>query len=366
MSRLDERDAYIALNSLSLVGAVNFRNMLTVFGSAEAVFGADAETLRRIQVVGPKTAEQIVSCKPGDASAREKKLAKKEGVEIITTLDEAYPKNLLASHPPPPVLYVAGDLIKEDAIAMAVVGTRNPSPYGKIMGENFSATLSKRGFCIVSGLARGIDTTAHQSALRAGGRTIAVVGTGLDLCYPPENRELVQKIKSHGAVVSQFPFGTEPDRQNFPVRNRIISGLALGVLVVEAGEKSGTMITAYGALDEGREVFAIPGRADSPKSVGCHKLIQRGAKLVVSPDDVVAEFPPEIQAVVRRPESAEENNIGKNAEAIVELLKGEERHIDFLIGELKLPSSVLLGLLLELELKGFVRQLPGKYFAALR
>jgi DNA processing protein len=215
-------------------------------------------------------------------------------------------------------------------------------------------------------MARGIDTTAHQAAIKAGGRTVAVLGTGSDICYPPENRELMQKIKSHGAVVTQFPFGTEPDRQNFPVRNRIISGLSLGVLVVEAGDKSGTLITAYGALDEGREVFAIPGRADSSKSIGCHKLIQKGAKLVMSPDDIIAEFPPEIQEFVRRAEPVVEHRLGKDAENLVALLKENERHIDFIIGELNLPSSVVLGILLDLELKGVVRQLPGKYFAALR
>jgi DNA processing protein len=364
--RLDEVDAYIALNSLSLIGPNNFHNLVARFGSCANAFGVNAESLRSVSGIGPKSAEQIAACKPEDVAQRERKLAKKENVRILTIMDDDYPKNLKASHPPPPVLYVAGELREEDAIAIAVVGTRAPTPYGKIMGENFSATLAKRGFTIVSGLARGIDSTAHRSAMDAGGRTIAVVGTGLDSCYPPENRELVKKIIKQGAVVSQFPFGTEPDRQNFPIRNRIISGLSLGVLVVEAGDKSGTLITAYGALEEGREVFAIPGRADSSKSIGCHKLIQKGAKLVMSPDDVVSEFPPEIQALVVRPESVAPTGLSGQAGDLVALLHGQERHIDFIIGELKLPSSVVLGILLELELKGVIRQLPGKYFAVLR
>lgn len=364
--RPNEADAFLALNSLPLIGPNNFHNLLAMFGSCAGVFEADVERLKNVAGVGPKTAEQIIACKPPERAKQERKLAKRENVKIITLLDENYPKALRVSHPPPPVLYVAGELREEDAIAVAVVGTRTPTPYGKIMGENFSATLARRGFAIVSGLARGIDSTAHRAAIEAGGRTIAVVGTGLDGCYPPENGDLMRKITKHGAVVSQFPFGTEPDRQNFPIRNRTISGLSLGVLVVEAGDKSGTLITAYGALEEGREVFAIPGRADSSKSIGCHKLIQKGAKLVISPDDVVSEFPPEIQALVKRPESAVKPELSKEAGDLLSLLRETEKHVDFLIGELKLPSSVVLGILLELELKGIVRQLPGKYFALLR
>jgi DNA processing protein len=363
--KLAEHEAYIALNSLSLLGPNNFHNLLARFGSAAEVFNAGLDSLKSVSGIGPKSAEQILSCKPETAAQKERKIAEKEKVRIITTLDPEYPKNLIAAHPPPPVLYVGGDFKDEDRIAIAIVGTRSPTPYGKIMGENFSATLARRGFTIVSGLARGIDTSAHRAAINAGGRTFAIIGTGLDKCYPPENRDLVEKIRQNGAVISQFPFGTEPDRQNFPIRNRIISGLSLGVLVVEAGDKSGTMITAYGALDEGREVFAVPGRADSSKSVGCHKLIQKGAKLVTSPDDVISEFSPEIQELVQNPSKGVAKKLGESALGVISLLEGSEKHIDFLIGELKLPPSVVLGLLLELELKGLVRQLPGKFFAKL-
>lgn len=361
--KMDETAAYIALNALSSIGPNNFHHLLARFGSAAAVFKADKSALTAVEGVGPKTAEQILQSTPEKTAAAEQKRAEKEGMEILTTFDERYPKNLKACHNPPPALYVAGTLGEADRLAIAVVGTRSPTPYGKIMGENFSATLAKRGFTIVSGLARGIDTAAHRTAIEAGGRTIAVVGCGLDICYPPENRDLFAKIRGHGAVVSQFPFGTEPEKWNFPIRNRIISALSIGVLVIEAGDKSGTLITAYGALDEGREVFAIPGRADSPKSVGCHRLIQKGAKLVTSPDDVIAEFPPEVQALTQKPADPARYALTSPAQSIVALLGEGERHVDFIIGETKLPPSVALGLLLELELKGVIRQLPGKLFA---
>ena len=282
-------------------------------------------------------------------------------------MDDAYPGNLKMAHTPPPVLYIAGEIRREDALAIAVIGTRSPSPYGRIAVENFTAMLAKRGLAIVSGMARGIDTMAHRAALAAGGRTIAVLGSGLDRCYPPENSELFKQIAASGAVISQFPFGAEPDKRNFPMRNRIISGLSLGVLVIEAGEKSGTMSTAYGALDEGREVYALPGRIDSPKSAGCNRLIQKGAKLVISPDDVVNEFPPEVQAALTAPSAGTaEEPLPPDAARIVALLGNGERHVDFLVEGIGLPSGVVLGILLELELHGTVRQLPGKLFALLK
>jgi DNA processing protein len=361
----DETGAYIALNALPAIGPNNFYNLLARFGSAAAAFGAGKDALTAVDGIGPKTAGQILQCKPEETAARELKTAERLKIDILTVFDERYPKNLKSSHNPPPVLYVAGTITDADRLALAVVGTRSPTPYGRIMGENFSATLAKRGLTIVSGLARGIDTIAHRAAIDAGGRTIGVTGCGLDICYPPENQDIFTKIRSHGAVVSQFPFGAEPEKRNFPIRNRIISSLSIGVLVIEAGDKSGTLITAYGALEEGREVFAIPGRVDSPKSIGCHRLIQKGAKLVTSPDDVVAEFPPEVQALTQKPETKKGMDLSADARAIMSLLNEGERHIDFLIGESKLPPSVALGILLELELKGAVRQLPGKFFAQL-
>lgn len=364
--KISEADARLALNALSSIGPANFHHLLNRFGSAADALAASAAALEETPGIGPKAAAQIVACDGARTAARERAIAEKEGVAIVTLLDDGYPNNLKMAHTPPPALYIAGEIRREDALAIAVIGTRSPSPYGRIAAENFTAVLAKRGLTIVSGMARGIDTMAHRAALAAGGRTIAVLGSGLDRCYPPENKDIFKQIAKSGAVISQFPFGAEPDKRNFPIRNRIISGLSLGVLVIEAGEKSGTMGTAYGALDEGREVFAVPGRIDSPKSIGCNRLLQKGAKLVISPDDVVGEFPPEVRAALAASGAdGAHAPLSPDAERIVALLKNGERHVDHLVEGSGMPSGVVLGILLEMELRGTVRQLPGKLFALL-
>lgn len=364
--KISEADARIALNTLSNIGPANFSNLLARFGSAEAALKAPAAELEETPGIGPKAAAQIAACDGPKTASRERAAAEREGMAIATLLDGGYPNNLKMAHTPPPALYIAGEIRAEDALAVAVIGTRSPSPYGRITVENFTAMLATRGLTIVSGMARGIDTMAHRAALAAGGRTIAVLGSGLDRCYPPENKDIFRQIAKAGAVVSQFSFGTEPDKRNFPMRNRVISGLSLGVLVIEAGEKSGTMSTAYGALDEGREVFAVPGRIDSPKSIGCNQLLQKGAKLVISPDDVVNEFPPAVQAALANPAAEKAHApFSPDAGRITALLNNGERHVDYLVEGSGLPSGVVLGILLELELRGTVRQLPGKLFALL-
>lgn len=364
--KISEADARIALNALSNIGPVNFQHLLNRFGSAADALAAPSAALEETPGIGPKAAAQIAACDGAKTASRERAIAEKAGVSIATMMDDSYPANLKLAHTPPPVLYIAGEIRREDALAIAVIGTRGPSPYGRIAAENFTAMLARRGLTIVSGMARGIDTMAHRAALEAGGRTIAVLGSGLDRCYPPENGELFKQIARSGAVISQFPFGAEPDKRNFPIRNRIISGLSLGVLVIEAGEKSGTMGTAYGALDEGREVFAVPGRIDSPKSIGCNRLLQKGAKLVISPDDVVNEFPPEVRAALAAPGAEEPRApLSPDAGRIAELLRNGERHVDYLVEGSGMPSGVVLGILLEMELRGTVRQLPGKLFALL-
>ncbi|GMT41897.1 MAG: DNA polymerase [bacterium] len=363
---LNEPDAYIALNSLTGIGVANFGNLLGRFGYAANVFKMAVSSLREVKGIGPITADQITSCRPQKTADAEKRKAQKLKVRIITALDEGYPQNLKTLHASPPLLYVAGEIMETDAIAVGVVGTRRPTAYGRISTENLSAMLAAMGFTIVSGLARGVDSFAHRAALEAGGRTIAVLGCGLDLCYPPENRGLSEKIRENGAVVSQFCFGTEPEKRNFPVRNRVISGLSLGVLVTEAGTKSGALITAYAALDEGREVFAIPGRIDYAQSVGTNGLIQKGAKLVKNLEDIVEEFPVEVVSYLSLSEESEQHALSGDEVKLLALLAEDERHIDHLINGSGLPSGVVLGILLELEIKGVVRQLPGKLFAKLK
>lgn len=363
---LKEQDAYIALNSLTGIGVNNFYNLLARFGCAEQVFKAGGSGLREVNGIGPKTAEQINSCRPQKTADAERKKAQKMKAHILTALDEDYPENLNKLHTSPPLLYVAGEIKKEDATAIAVVGSRRPTPYGRISTENLSATLASAGFTIVSGGARGVDSFAHRTAMEAGGRTIAVLGSSLDCCYPPENFKLFASIRECGAVVSQFCFGTKPERHNFPIRNRIISGLSLGTLVTEAGQKSGALITAYAALDEGREVFAIPGRIDSPMSVGTNTLIQKGAKLVTKPEEIIEEFPPEIIASLSAIEKKAKAELTDDQLKLLSLLEENEQHIDYLINQSGMPSGVVLGILLEMEIKGVVRQLPGKLYARLR
>lgn len=363
---LKEQDAYIALNSLAGIGVNNFHNLLAKFGSAAQVFKVGGSGLRGVDGIGPTAAEQVNSCRPQKTADAERKKAQKMKVRIITATDEDYPTNLKKLHVSPPLLYVAGEIKKEDAISIAVVGSRRLTPYGRIFTENLSATLAASGFTIVSGGARGVDTFAHRTAMEAGGRTIAVLGNGLDCCYPPENRKLFASISERGALVSQFCFGTRPERHNFPIRNRIISGLSLGTLVTEAGQKSGALITAYAALDEGREVFAIPGRIDSPMSVGTNTLIQKGAKLVTKPEEVIEEFPPEVIARLSIAEKKAKAELTDDQQKLLSLLEESERHIDYLTNKSGLPSGVVLGILLEMEIKGVVRQLPGKLFARLR
>ena len=365
---LSETDARIALNSLSGIGVNNFHNLIKSLGSVVSVFGSSSARLREVDGIGPKTAEQIKSCSPQKRADSEKKIADKKKIRITTLLDEDYPANLKTLFVSPPVLYIAGEITDEDTLALGIVGTRKATPYGRILTEDLTATLAARGLAIVSGMARGIDTFAHHAALNAGGRTIAVLGSGLDNCYPPENRRLFEKIPENGAVVSQFAFGTDPEKRNFPVRNRIISGLSLGLLVIEAGEKSGALISAYASLEEGRELFALPGRADSPQSAGTNRLIQKGAKLVTCADDVIEEFIPSIRELLSKNDAgkSEKANLSGDEEKLLSLLTESEKHVDYLIENSGFASGIVLGILLELEIKGAVRQLPGKLFAKLR
>jgi len=318
--------------------------------------------------IGVKTAKQIASSKPQEIADNQKRQADKHNAQIVTLLSDNYPHNLKLLFKSPPLLNVAGEILEEDRLAVGVVGSRKPTPYGRIATERLTSSLASKGFTIVSGFARGIDTISHNTALQSGGRTIAVLGGGIDRLYPPENRDIFKEVIKNGAVVSQFPFGAEPHRMNFPIRNRVIGGLSIALAVIEAGEKSGALITAYASLEEGRDVFAVPGRIDSPMSVGTNRLIQKGAKLMASADDLIEELPEAVRLLLNREPAKKDftdktSPAKKDENALLELLDGEEKHIDYLIEKSALSSGIVLGLLLELELKGRVRQLPGKLFA---
>ena len=268
------------------------------------------------------------------------------------------------------MLYIWGTLRYEDNLAVAVVGSRKPSPYGQLAAQRLSTELAQYGFTVVSGLARGVDSLAHQGALQAGGRTIAVLGSGINVVYPPEHRRLYEAIRDQGAVVSEFPFDTKPDRWNFPRRNRIISGLTLGTLVVEASDQSGSLHTARHALEQGREVFAVPGRIDAPSSRGTNNLIKRGAKLVEGIDDMLEEFPEAVRLAVRQRSTASvptdaapmPTDLTPDEVRLLGLVPFEETHIEAIIHASQLPAQAVASILLTLELRGLVRQFPGKFF----
>ena len=267
------------------------------------------------------------------------------------------------------MLYVRGELQPRDKFAIAVVGSRRPSRYGRVMAGRFGAELAERGFTVVSGMARGVDGLAHQGALGAGGRTIAVLGCGVNRVYPPEHRRLYEEICAQGAVLSEFGFDTKPDRWNFPRRNRIISGLTLGVVVVEASERSGSLHTAHHAIEQGREVFAVPGRIDVESSRGTHRLIQGGAKLVTGVGDILDELPEAVRTsalqYAGRQAPVEESmpDLSPQEAQVLGLLGAEEKHIEAVIEASRLPAHLVASILATLELQGAARQFPGKFFA---
>jgi len=269
---MNEREALIALNMVSDIGSIRLRKLLDFFGKPQNILNASEECLQKVAGIGPAISHNI-SHFDKDKLNKELTLAKKCNVEIICSADEEYPENLKNITDPPIVLYVKGELLPLDKLSIAIVGSRNASLYGLSCTSKFARALSECGFTIVSGLARGIDTCAHKSALDASGRTIAVIGSGLSHIYPPENKELAERISCNGAVISEFPFGMEPLKQNFPRRNRVISGLSLGIFVAEAACNSGALITADFALEQNREVFALPGKTDSGTSSGTNALI---------------------------------------------------------------------------------------------
>ena len=362
---MDSRTAYIALNLMEEIGPVGVRALSIALGSPEAIFEAAPDDLARAEGVGPAQIKALLRQRGRVDPARELERARRAGADIVTPADAAYPRPLLGLHDPPLALYVKGTLAPEDKRALAVVGSRHTTVYGRETAERLAFHLAKAGFTVVSGLARGIDTAAHRGALQGGGRTLAVLGGALDCLYPPENAELAEQAAGRGAVLSEFPMGRQPDRTTFPMRNRIVSGLSMGVLVVEAGLNSGALITAGDALEQGRTVFAVPGRVDSPASRGAHRLIRDGARLVESVDDILEEFefliPPGAGhgAPARPPLSPDE-------QAVVDALAEEERDLDALTRAVGLPAAAVSALVLGLEMKRVVRMLPGRRAALVR
>ena len=350
---VDEKAYWIALNKVSGIGAVRMAALLAHCGSAEAAWRASIHDLKHAGL-DRRSLENLLQARRQMDVEAEWERVHKAGVHVITLFDDDYPANLAQVDNPPPLLYVRGALQPNDAWAIAIVGTRRASVYGREVAHNLSRDLAANGITVVSGLALGVDTVAHKSAVENGGRTIAVLGSSVDQIYPPENRGLAQSIIENGALVSEYPLGTRPDAGNFPPRNRIISGLSRGVVIVEAGERSGALITAKFAAEQGRDVFAVPGSILHPGSAGCNMLIQQGAIPLLNVSDILSHLNLE---QIRNQQAARAAIPADPQEAdLLRHLNQEPLHLDDIVRQSTLPAPQVAGLLTVMELKGLVRQ----------
>lgn len=359
----DQRRYWVGFNRVIGIGPVRLKALLEAFGDAETAWHASTEDLR--------AAGLDQRCLRGLLEARDTldlddELARIErlGYRLLTWEEADYPERLREIPAPPPVLYLWGDLRPQDRWAAAVVGTRRPTAYGTAVARDLAAVLAASGVTVVSGLARGIDIIAHQSALEAGGRTLAVLGSGLDRLYPPEHRHLAERIAGGGAVLSDYPLGTAPEAGNFPPRNRIISGLALAVVIVEAGEGSGALITADFAGEQGREVFAVPGSIYSRASRGTNRLIRSGARPLVAFEDVLEAL--NLDVVIRQEEVSQALPEDETEAKILAALSSEPVHVDELQARCGLPAAQISASLAMLELKGRARQVGGMHYVRAR
>ncbi|MFW5936543.1 MAG: DNA-processing protein DprA [Desulfosalsimonas sp.] len=364
--------AWIALRQASGIGPLIYKRLIDRFGSPEKVLSASRADLLGVAGMTEKSARSVIRAGASDWPQQEIACCRESGYRIITLHDAQYPYRLARIPDPPPYLYAFGQEIPAEP-AVAIVGTRNCTRYGISMAHRLSADLAALGVVIVSGMARGVDSAAHRGALDAGGKTVAVLGSGLSVIYPPENRGLYSDIAKNGTVISELPVKELPNTYNFPARNRIISGMSLGTVVVEAAKKSGSLITARLAAEQGREVFAVPGNIQSYKSTGTHALLKQGARLVEGAEDVIEELAPLlVTGFASRQETAPAARETEKAAAdltpaekrIYDALDSYPAHIDELAQRLKTDAGSLLADLLNLELKGMAVQMPGKYFIA--
>lgn len=359
---------WLALNRIEGLGCASAKKLVEHFGAPKGAFAASERELGEIAGLDQRVFRGLLTFSDWANVKRELSKLGDARVALVPLTDAAYPPRLRQIPDPPPFLYVKGGIRTQDQAAVAVVGTRSASPYGLKIARELCRGLGSLGFTIVSGLARGIDGEAHKTTLDAGARTLAVLGSGVDVIYPGEHTELYQRISGAGAILSELPMGTRPLAHHFPARNRIISGLSLGVVVVEATEKSGSLITARLAMDQGREVFAVPGQAGASRSRGTHRLIREGAKLVETIEDILEEIAPQLRSSGRSPGQDRRENLpaelGAEAGKLLDLIQLAPLQIDELIDATGLSSARVSEILLNLEIGGFVRQLPGKRFFA--
>ncbi len=365
---MNEQEYIIALNLVKGLRNIRIIELLKHFSNVSQIFKTSVNTLSRVTAMGPSLARQIHSVIETEEFSEELRWIDRSKTQIITIIDELYPEPLKQIYDPPVVLYTRGDVRVLQRISVAIVGCRRASCYGLRQAERIAGELSLKGICVVSGMARGIDTAAHKGALAHQGKTVAVLGSGLNQIYPAENKSLFEEIAQSGAVISEFPLAMPPQKENFPKRNRIISGLSRAVVVVEAARRSGSLITANLALEQNRDVCAVPGAANSMNAQGTNKLIKEGAKLVENADDILEEL--NIPADVQKPDNIKTGfvaegrrpDINEAGKKLLEFLTHKPLHIDLLVKRSELGSTCVYKNLLELQLKGLVREIEGKMF----
>lgn len=360
---MDDKAYWVGFNLVRGIGAVRLKNLLDHFGNLETAWNSPPEGLISAGLPGRVVENFIVIRKQVNLDTIMAK-AESTGVKILTWNDDTYPRRLKEIAQPPPVLFVRGSINVEDDWAVSVVGTRRVTPYGRQVAGEIAKFLAQNGVTLVSGLARGVDAIAHQSALQAGGRTIAVLGSGVDVIYPPEHRKLADEIIRQGAVISDYPLGTQPESTNFPPRNRIIAGLSLATIVVEAGETSGALITAEFAAEQGRDVFAVPGSILAPQSEGTNKLIEDGARPLVRMTEILDVL--KLEQIPEKQMTRKTISTSPEEKKLLDQLSQEPRHIDEICQHSGLPIQTVSATLTMMELKGLVTQVGGMNYVAAR
>lgn len=359
----DSRLYWVGFNLVKGIGAVRLRGLLSYFGNVATAWRASSPELRAAGLA-PRFVEALVQVRSSGALEKVWERIRSLGVQVLTWEDEAYPRRLREIDQPPPVLYVLGSLIPEDEWAVAIVGTRRITAYGRQVTEEIASTLARNGITIVSGLARGVDAIAHKATLMAGGRTLAVLGSGVDHIYPPEHRQLAERIVENGALISDYPPGTLPEGVNFPPRNRIISGLSLAVIVTEAGDRSGALITAEFAAEQGRELFAVPGSITALQSLGCNRLIQQGARPLLDAKEVMEAL--DLVSISQQRSARQVIPTDEVEARLLNIIGREPMHVDEIRARLEIPIEKVSATLALMELKGMVRQVGGMHYVAIR
>lgn len=358
---MDDKKYWVGFNLIKGIGAVRMQGLVAHFGDLESAWGADPLSLAE-SGLGAKVVERVLAARQKVDLDQVWEKIQSQGIKILTWQDSEYPAKLKEIDQPPPVLYVRGEYLTDDLFAVAIVGTRRITPYGRQVTEELASFLASNGITVVSGLARGVDAVAHQSALKAGGRTLGVLGSGVDVIYPPEHAKLAEQMMERGAIISDYAPGTPPDSSNFPPRNRIISGLSLAVVVIEAGETSGALITAEFAAEQGREIFAVPGGIFAPQSKGANRLIQNGAQPLLKMDDIMQAL--DFTRIGEYKSARKVLPTDETEARLLNVIGSEPLHVDEIRNQADLPIERVSATLALMELKGMVRQVGGMKYVA--